>query len=97
MPSEKILEQKKAKETRDELERVYNSRGHKMLEKLYKLEGFIVPPGSRRRFILKLILKILHHPVIYLKKLTLANLKKVLSFMTICTGRLVLLRYVLIM
>lgn len=74
-----ISEQKKAKETRDELERVYNSRGHKMLEKLYKLEGFIVPPGSRRRFILKLILKILHHPVIYLKKLTLANLKKVLS------------------
>lgn len=70
-------EQIKSKEIKDELERVYNSRGHKMLEKLYKLEGFIVPPGSRRRFILKLIVKTVRHPMRYLKKLTPHNIKNV--------------------
>ena len=72
-------EQLKVKEVSDELQRVYNSRGHKMLEKLYKIEGVIVPPGSRRRFVLKLILKTIRHPVTYLKKLTFTNIKNVLS------------------
>ena len=72
-----ISEQLKARELKAELERVYNSRGHKLLEKLYKVEGFIVPPGSRRRFILKIVLKALRHPVKYLKKLTPANIKAV--------------------
>lgn len=73
-----ILEKTKSKQIREELERVYNSRGHKVLEKLYKLEGFIIPPGSRRRFILKMILKVVRHPATYLKKLTFTNLKKAL-------------------
>ncbi len=70
-----------AQEIQDELTRVYNSRGHKMLEKLYKLEGFIVPPGSRRRFILKVILKAIRHPLRYLKKLNLSNIKTVILLM----------------
>lgn len=74
-----ISEQLKARELKAELERVYNSRGHKLLEKLYKVEGFIVPPGSRRRFILKIVLKVLRHPVKYLKKLIPANIKAVAS------------------
>ncbi len=72
-----IAEQLKARELKAELERVCNSRGHKLLEKLYKVEGFIVPPGSRRRFILKIVLKALRHPVKCLKKLTPANIKAV--------------------
>lgn len=71
-------EQMKFKEIKDELERVYNSRGHKMLEKLYKLEGFIVPPRSRRRLVLKLMVKAVRHPAKYLKKLTPYNIKNVL-------------------
>ena len=71
-----FAEKIKFKKIKCELEKVYNSRGYKMLEKLYKLEGLIIPPGSRRRFILKLILKTLRHPVVYLKKLNPTNVKK---------------------
>lgn len=67
----------KAKKIKIELERVYNSRGFKMLKMLYKLEGFIAPPGSRRRFILKLVLKFLRHPIVYLKKLSFYNIKNI--------------------
>lgn len=80
------LEKIKSKEIKDELKRVYNSRGHKMLEKLYKLEGLIVPPGSRRRFILKLFIKIICNPVKYLKKLTPNNIKNV--FLMISRGNI---------
>ena len=72
-----MLEQAKARDVKDELERVYNSRGHKMLEKFYKLEGFIIPPGSHRRFILKLTIKMICNPVNYLKKLTPSNIRNV--------------------
>ena len=65
----------KYKDVSSELERVYNSRGHKMLEKLYKIEGVMVPPGSRRRFILKMILKVIRHPIKYIKKLTFTNIR----------------------
>lgn len=67
------------KNVKNELERVYNSRGHKMLEKLYKIEEFILPPGSRRRFILKMMLKTIRHPLKYIKKLSFVNIKNLIS------------------
>lgn len=81
-----IAEQVRARKIKCELERVYASRGHKMLKKLYKLEGLIIPPGSRRRFVLKFILKTIRHPIVYLRKLNLTNIKK--FFLLILRGNI---------
>ncbi len=62
-----------------ELQRIHHSRSWKVLTKWWKFRDFLVPPNSKRRLVLKLISKFIHHPVWCMKKLDMDHIKKFIN------------------
>ena len=58
------------------LEQIYQSTGWKALTKYYRVRDSLLPQGSKRRFVLKLAKNFIRKPGVYLRKLNLANIKK---------------------
>lgn len=59
-----------------ELKQIHQSRSWRIMSKWWKVRGFLVPPNSKRRLILKLISKFVHHPIWCLRKLDMDHIKK---------------------
>jgi len=62
-----------------ELNKVYASRGWRLLKGLYGLENVFLPPKSRRRFLFKLFFKFIKNPAHLVSGAKLRNIKKVIS------------------
>lgn len=76
---EQLLETERQKT--NELNLIYNSGTYKVMAPFRKLSRLLVPPGSRRRMYVKLLLKALRHPLRYMKKLnpkSIRNFRKAL-------------------
>ena len=58
-----------------ELEKIYCSRGWRMLKMLYRIESFLIPPNSRRRLFARIVLNAVRHPIAYAKKLKPSSIR----------------------
>ena len=76
---EQLLEIERQKN--NELNLIYNSGSYKIMAPFRKLARLLMPPGSKRRMFVKLIMKALRHPLRYIKKLnprSIGNFRKAL-------------------
>ncbi len=67
-------------ETEREFERVKKSRTWRLAFGMQQCSARIVPPGSARRLFLKLFLKFMRHPMLFMKKLTPARIRNFYHF-----------------
>ncbi|MGE5614820.1 MAG: glycosyltransferase, partial [Bacillota bacterium] len=67
-------------EKEEELKKIYNSRGWKLLLALYKIENRIIPLHSRRREALKVIYFLLRNLKLVVRHINLENLKKLFKY-----------------
>lgn len=58
------------------LNNIYSSTGWKLLLKLYKIRDSILPRNSKRRLLAQILKKSFNNPKLYLKALTVSNMKK---------------------
>ena len=75
LDSERKLQQQVV-EKENELNAIHQSNGWKVLVRCYKMRDFLLPKGSKRRFVMKLGKKFLKKPKVYLQKLNWQNVKK---------------------
>ncbi len=74
---EQLLESERQKN--NELNLIYHSGSYRIMAPFRKLARLLVPPGSKRRMFVKLILKAFRHPIRYIKKLnprSIGNFRK---------------------
>lgn len=67
-------------ESEREFERVKKSRTWRLAFGMQQLSAHIVPPGSVRRLLVKLLLKFARHPISFVKKLTPARIRNFYRF-----------------
>lgn len=59
-----------------ELHRIYQSRSWKLMKFFWAIRDFLLPKGSRRRLVLKLIVKFFCHPIQFIKKINRNRVKR---------------------
>lgn len=63
-----------------ELSHIKNSTSYRFLLKYFKVRDFFFPKNSRRRAFMKLFVKMIRHPIWFIKHLTPSNIKKFFKY-----------------
>lgn len=68
------------KEKENDLYQIKNSTSYRFLLKYFKVRDFLFPKNSRRRLFMKLLIKLIRHPIWFIKHLTPSNIKKFFKY-----------------
>lgn len=60
-----------------ELMVIKSARLYRLMSVIWKIEGKIIPLGSRRRFVLSILFRFIRHPLRMIRKISVTNIKKV--------------------
>ncbi|WP_312647414.1 glycosyltransferase [Aminipila sp.] len=68
-------------ESEREFERFKQSRSWRYMSYIWKINGLLIPRGSKRRLVAKIMLKFVKHPPFFLKKISPTRIKKLFYYL----------------